>query len=365
MSRRPRRWVLGICFGSLLLGLTAESSAAAPLGPEVEPTCRAPSAPGAGSTLYECQSLTASAQVGGRPPFTFHWTLTQGACLVAESTEAHFHWIAELPEIPGAIFADGFESGDLSAWGSSPTASGKAPAELLLTIAVTNFPVLHSEVAHTDRRSTPITVLPLPALAFQDPPFSAFLHQATLDLTVHDTGTDRRLFFEDPDGLFTDCPPPLARCHRTERTEGTSFQHTWSEAGTYAIVAEIRHCGSPPVLRASTSVTLDSGPQDPPQVLLFDLEPWNSTGCDALCGIFPSCVCAPGAEVSFAVVATDATHLRFDWEGDGVWDETVPPADRVRHTYPLPDTFRPRVQPSRGDTFGEVVELAYAIEIRP
>lgn len=312
-----------------------------------------PSAPG--GTIPRCATLEAAPIVSGQSPIDSHWTLTDGPLLVAEGQGPTFTWRAETGT-GASIFADGFESGSTAAWGG-PAPPSAAP----LTLAVTATNLGGSAVS---RAATAVTVEALPDLRFADPAIVVFENEGLAIVTVNDTGSERRVFFEDPNGGSTSCPEPITRCTLIPWSTETTFEYLWSEEGLYRVVAEIRQCQSPPVLSSTVSVQVETTSLDPPTLHFFEIDPFQTQGCEDLCGLFSTeCACDLGASVAFVVIASATERIRFDWDGNGSWDEVLLETDLVTHVYSSSGSFRPRAQPIRGSVEGDVVDLPFTLVV--
>ncbi len=327
-----------------------------------------------------CSVLRFTADVDGRPAFSYLWQVRDAAgTVLLTSTQQVFDWDTRDVELGGGedIFADGFESGDLSGWDSFFPLSGlappapKAPLPSLRQLAADLFAkgsgdsasfdvdLTVSNSSGNDMDTQALTLVALGELGFGTPAITAtdqgggtFTFQANSD-----NATEWRWEFEDPENGTTVGCLFYDSCQIYDWGQsGAATFFQWQAPnvpGMYGAAVSIRNCVQETPLSASivVEVTEIINP-DPVELVDFTI---NDPDCSLVLGFYE---CPPGVPITFEVTATgDPDTYEFDWDGDGDWDQQLPATITILHTYTTTGTFTPRVRAIRGPEVTDPLDL--------
>ena len=111
----------------------------------------------------------------------------------------------------------------------------------------------------------------------------------------------------------------------------------------YGASVSIRNCVQETPL--SESVVVDVTEVTNPEPLEVTDFTINDADCSLVLGFYD---CPLGVPITFEVTATgDPDTSEFDWDGDGDWDQQIPAASTILHTYTANGTFTPEVRAIR------------------
>ena len=327
-----------------------------------------------------CTVLTFTPEVDGRPNFSYTWEAlvnSSGEPVFTEtvsgaSSVGPFVWdTRDAPVGSPEIFADGFESGDTSAWSLTDAGGGAksfhrvrqtdfaAIRQLLekgsgstlfdVTLAVSNL-----GGSATCDWSTQVTLTALGPLGFDSP-----------EITVTDQGgghfgfqansqnaTEWRWEIEDPgNGSSTGCLF-YDSCHIVDWGQNDQTTYVWQPPnvpGMYGVTVSIRNCDveiDPLSASVMVDVTEIVNPE-PPVVTSFLV---NDPDCTCFQGL---CDCPLGQPITFAATSTgDPDTYEFDWDADGTFSEPneppVPVGNPITHTFTDPVSVRPVIRAVAG-----------------
>ena len=295
-----------------------------------------------GSTTYQqCQEVPLRATVGGRGPVTWQW-LVDGEALpgcdgsAGSGADISTAVVACAWDTSGVqledIFADGFESGDVSLWSTSlgtietmvsrqiPRASYRidltkaASRDLSVELVVSNG-------AELDREAVTVTIETIGEPTFTSAIGTSVIgNAATLTAPAADTST-WTWEIEDPNPQPGDSSAacsfkPAASC--TTVTTGTAdsgdtVQHAWIADGTYEFKVSLSNCisGSTPP-SAMGSVTVSGAVE--PIISSFKIQAGEASCCGVPNIEFK---CVAGVPISMQVVMAEESGsyaFGFDWE---------------------------------------------------
>jgi hypothetical protein len=383
-----KRWIALVAAGAALV--PAPLTHADP--PGASSLTRAPERP----VFSECESLALSARLSGRGPVSWKWTINGAGVPSCEGVgQAAGQDLSKLAISctvaiqdffgnVGSIFADGFESGDTSAWStvkSSPYVvqvrepiPAQAPAAATLVVAFQIWDGPDTSVPPWETAQVLVDVIPGGVPTFTAAPIRATAGTGA-SLTYPASGaTTWRWELEDPDQGTRPCPFPAAAPCVALATATDSLIHVWAREGTFGYRVTISNCtaatdhrdgsvelvevSAAPVVRAfdvapESLVTADPGTAGRPCKLTCA---FNCTTPGRL-----QVTCKAGMPIRFTV-ATDgeAIGYRFDWDGLGAGGSFGAVTASLVHTYgaDAPEGFfSPAVRAVAGSVESAPVEL--------
>ncbi len=357
-----------------------------------DPTLEIVSITPAGGTFTQCTVVTFEAELLGRGPTSFAWSVNsveERTGVVPEedlsTSMLSFDW--DTAEVSfGEIFSDGFESGDLSAWvgigipelpkrgavggfsrrGTKGTLrGGTLPVTIELALDGGN----PSDSVDVDL--SPVTGDP----ELGDPPItSSTTDNATFDFhanSVVGTVSEWNWELEDDDGgslctfgVDTGVPCVLKT--------GQDISHTWVlQTGNRRVDLTVSNCQTTTTAQASTTVAVAS--LEPLEVTSFELDRAQSNGdaCDVDfdCITMLVCTCYTGETVFFEVQATgDPDFYDFDWDGNGTFEDASNPVTGTEYTKIYPTAIGqivPQVRARRGTADPVEKDLRETLDIQP
>ncbi|MEM7351661.1 MAG: hypothetical protein AAF657_12770 [Acidobacteriota bacterium] len=317
-------------------------------------------------------------EIAGKALTTFNWqvrptaggdTLTcnaAGAGTGLNCTQTQLVWDTTDVELgdPDLIFADGFESGNTTAWGAGAFLDGGVASTFDVTLTATNE---HGSIAQT----TQLTITPLEALAFNG---DGFTIPATPPLdgiydftATAENATDYRWEFEQDSSLPGDPDCQIITPCEVVMTTSPTVQYQWPAGNTngadYDVAVEISNCdpGATPISRTRTVTNVTVITDMPPEVDEFRVV---TVGTDCLC-LAGICTCPPGS-VSFTVDVTgECDDLDFVW-GDGqVSNNQACDNATYVHNYTSTGTFNLEVTACRGALCDTQVNLTNISQANP
>ncbi len=322
-------------------------------------------------TFTQCSIVTFDTELAGRGPTDFAWNVNGGEADSGTVPEEDlstsmltFDWDTTMVAFD-EIFADGFESGDTSAWSLIGRRLGTLPVNIELELEGGNT------ADSVDVELSPVTGDP----TFEDPAITTnTTDNATFDFqanTVVGTVSEWTWELEDDNGASlcafdndTDVP-----C--TVKT-GPAISHTWVlQNGNRRVDVTVSNCQSTATAEESTTVSVVS--LAPLVVGGFELDRLasNDNGAcqiDFDCITDLICICFVNETVVFEVVATgDPEFFDFDWDGNGSFEDQSNPATGTEytHVYPLAlGQVKPAVRARRGATTAEE-DLRETLDIQP
>ncbi len=276
-----------------------------------------------GTTHPLCTVVTFTADVDGKPPFTLDWEVRDSIGTVLDSaTGSSFVWDTTTT-LTSDIFADGFESGDTTAWGA-PVPSP------VYTIAVN---ATNAQDLIGDDGQVEVTLTTGPA-SLDDPPIVASdLGAGEFQFTAQATNaSEYRWEFEDPgNGTAGGCEH-YALCEVIDWSTQSQVTHHWTPPNVdddYGVTVAVRSCstGVPPT--GELILAVEPEEPDPPAVTSFQVNEPSSPSCSCFLG---DCICDAGASIRFDATASgDPDHFVFNWD-DGTPD-TTDTDGTVNHTF--------------------------------
>lgn len=260
-------------------------------------------------TATLCQTITLNAvDPVGKPTLKFDWEILDSSSNPLTPTQPISPQQTTAWEVP-----PGLDTGNYTAKVTVTNDSGSATAQ-----------------------SAPITIEPLPAL-----PQAGFL----IDDPVVTNGVVE--FHVDAPGAtewrwdFGDGTTPE---WTSDPVNGPSPVHTYAEVGTYEVTVEVRNCLGGPVLSAVVEVVVES---------VVDLHA-EFQATNIPCGGVLGCSADLGETIEFTDQSTGAQLWEYDWDGDGVFEESSTNGPITTHAYQTPDDYHPVLRVSRRN--GEEVD---------
>ena len=345
--------------------------------PSVELTSINPSS----GRFTQCENVDFTAGLVGRGPVDLNWDVRRDPAQDAEqipqqtfddtvdeedlsAASPTFTWNTEMAIFAG-IFADGFESGDTSAWPSTPT-------------LLENF-VIQAELGSALKLgggSNATAIVELASVA-GDPAFdSPAIESSTEDNSTFDfqantlPGTASEWFWklEDNNGpnMCTFGSDTGIPCFFEL---GQEISHTWTQqSGTRRVEVSASNCQSTVTTTVSTTVTVEA--TEPVEVTSFELDRTQSSeacNIDFDCLNDLICVCGINETIFFEVTSTgDPDVYDFDWDGNGSFEDVNNPADSTEYTNVYTQAIgqvKPGVRARRGSASAER-DLLETLDIR-
>ena len=335
----------------------------------------------ASGMFTQCSDVDFTAGLVGRGPIDLDWavrrdpaqdsvqdpqqTLDQTVNNEDLSTASPmFTWNTATASFAG-IFADGFESGDVSAWGQPPLLIENFIVEVALNGLSRGGPSASATVELASISGDP--TFGIPAIESNTADNSTFdFHANTLSGTVSEWSWE----LEDDDGgsLCTFGSDTNVPC--TLKT-GQDISHTWiQQSGARRVDLAISNCQSTTTTVASTTVTVESF--DELEITSFGLDRDLSNGACEInfdCINQLICVCHRNQNVFFEVVSTgDPDFYDFDWDGNGTFEDTGNPATGTGYSHIYPSVIgvtMPAVRARRGAATPAERDLLETLDIQP
>jgi len=385
-------WALkDACAGATNLAQTRANITVSDPRPQIEALNVAPNSQ-IPDTYPLCTLLNLSAVVGGKSPFTYNWTVTNAAeQVIASSTSPSFNWDTSgvVITLPPDIFADGFESGDTSAWlgvrePDNQAAAQKAAAQKAAQVAAARAVVeevtgagsatfgvnvvVNNSTGAPDNIGRNITLTAIGDLAFV----------GATPITVTNLGggqyrfqantenaTSWRWEFEDPaNGTTVGCQF-YTKCRVLNFGDDDSdVTNSWAQPnldGTYRVSVTAANCLDIAPITAQISVPVVGIPTgSAPVVTSFSIIPMGV--CSLSLNVME---CLRNQPITFTVVHTGtATHYDFDWEGDGTFEQSLTVGSAITKTYTTTGVRNPKVRARNGGgTPSTAVGLPWTLEI--
>jgi hypothetical protein len=327
--------------------------------PQIQAIAVAPPSP-TPNTYPLCSLLSFGADVSGKPPFVHQWRVRNGAgATVATGGGPTFGWNTAGVNLSSALFADGFESGDTSAWTMAREAAARtAERGLIEEVTGAGSASFAVGLTVTAAGATPatasrnITLTALGPLSFSPPPVAVTsLGAATYRLRANTQNATRwRWEFEDPGGGAAAGCRFYPRCRIIDfGADDNEVTVTWAAPnmdGPYRVRVEAGNCLAVAPIAAEATVQVTGLPgAAPPAVSTFSvtMTPHCSLNLDVL-------ECGRGMPINFRVTHTGmATHYDFDWEGDGTFEQRLPVGSGAfSHTYGSAGLRSPKVRARNG-----------------
>ena len=329
-----------------------------------------------------CSELTFTADVSGKAPLSHSWTVKNGAGQqIGAGGNATFGWNTNGVVLSGPeIFADGFESGDVAAWdGGAAVVGPKAAGDWILPQVIADevmsvgSAIFKVELTASNSTGSPgslrrdITLTALGDLGFIGAPIQVTSlgggQYRFRTETQH--ATRWRWEFEDPGNGGTAGCQFFTRCRVIDfGNDDNEVTHTWAQPnvdGTFRVGVQAGNClASVAPIRAELPVAVTGIPAGtPPRVTNFSLLP--SGHCSLSLNVME---CHTQAITFVVTHSGTATHYDFDWEGDGVFEQTLQVTSAISHTYPTAGTRFPKVRVRNGSgTPSASVGLPWALQI--
>ncbi len=308
-----------------------------------------------GGTFTQCEVIDFEGDLAGRGPTDYAWSVDgtdEDTGTVNEedlsTSMLTFSWDTATAQFE-EIFADGFESGDTTAWSSGRASSrrgGGLPFEIGLALdggglsdsVTVELIALTGEPAFT---SPPITATTEDNVTFDFTANTVLGTVSEWDWELEDdNGTSLCVF-----GMDVDVPCTVK--------SGQNVSHTWVlQTGTRRIDLTISNClpGSTP-LEESTTVMVES--LEELEVTAFELDNGASS---AVCDIDFDCVqniscdCLFDETITFNVEANgEPEFFDFDWDGNGTFEDTHSATAPTTNLYSTLFTgITPRIRGRRG-----------------
>lgn len=326
----------------------------------------------AGGSYPAGTELSFSADVQGKTPFTYTWSVVNNAQQeVASGAGSTFQWAntCDAINVPELIFADSFETGDTLSWdpfddymtarytAPTPKALGAETFEVKLT--------LENSASVTD--SVMVTLVPPGVVGFSSPPLTVEdLGGGTFRLTANTSNaTEWRWEIEDPDGEDVAACGVYARCQlHGWGEEDHEVVYSWQQEGTYNVKIWARNSCTPEVQRqADGAVDVTEVIIEPLEVTSFNVDP-SDTDCTQSLGFVD---CLVNRTISFDVSFTgNPTVLEVDWENNGNFvSESVPGNGVLTHVYSsTQSSFKPQIRAVKGAEVSSVRLLGATLTIK-
>ncbi len=325
-----------------------------------------------GGTFTQCTVVAFDAELLGRGPVDFAWSVNAVEEHTGEAPEEDlstsmpsFEWDTAAVTF-GEIFSDGFESGDTSAWSSLgiPQRRGTLPVNIELALAGGVSDSVDVELS---------PVIGDPELG--DPAItSSTVDNATFNFhanSVVGTVSEWSWELEDDDGgslctfgVDVDVPCVLKT--------GQDISHTWVlQTGNRRVDLTVGNCQTTTTAEGSTTVAVASLEQL--EVTGFELDRAQSAGiaCDIDFDCISDliCTCFTGETVFFEVQATgEPDFYDFDWDGNGTFEDSSNTVTGTEYTkvYPVVlGQIMPRVRARRGSSATAEKDLRETLDIQP
>ncbi len=340
-----------------------------------DPTLEIVSITPASGTFTQCEIVTFAADLLGRGPTSFAWSVndvddTTGAVNEEDLSTAMLTFDWDTARVPtDRIFSDGFESGDTTAWSVSTASRASSrgsslPVDIGLTLA-----------GGTSSDSVTVDLVPVAG----DPAFgSPEIESTTIDYATFDfhanilvgTVTDWSWELEDDNGedlctfgMDDDVPCTLET--------GQDISHTWMlQVGERRVDLTISNCATTPTAEASTTVMVES--LEDLEVTLFELDRSQSGGaCDINfdCISTLTCVCHVDETIFFDVGAMgEPDFFDFDWDGNGSFEDAGHPGTTTEVTRVFTSAIglvTPKARARRGASTEAQRDLKETLDIQP
>ncbi len=254
-------------------------------------------------------------------------------------------WDTQTVDLGPEIFADGFESGDTTAWGGSrgpALRGGSLDFEVSLTVDNEHFSGF-ARLAELTLVSLGTLSLDVPAITWQEDLLSPGLYHLTAEAQ---NATTYRWELEQKNGAGTTVGCEVyTRCEVIETTEA-DLDYSWEnpnpDGEDFRVTVSVANCNEGPLTGevTVTDVTVVT-PGPPPEVTAFAVDD-SGPNCDCP-GLGVPCTCSPG-QVDFLVTVSGSAcnQLQVDWQRQGPLADPENLAQlctgtvAVSHTYAAP-----------------------------
>ena len=320
----------------------------------VAPTSQVP------DTYPVCTLLNFSADVGGRTPFTYAWTIrNQSENVVASGSGSSLTWDTS-GQVITDIFADGFESGDTTAWNGARAPVSTSTPSLVDEVMASGSAsysvglVVNNSTGAPDNISRRITLVALGDLAFG----------GATPITATNLGTGQYRFIantlnatswrweiEDPGNGTTSGCQFFTKCRILDfGSDDNDITVAWAlpnTDGTYRVRVSANNCltvANP--ISAEISVNVTGIPTSAPPVATSFSIIGGTGGCSLSLNVME---CVRNASIGFTVTHTGtASNYEFDWENDGTFEQSVTVGAGITHIYTSTGSRSPKVRARNG-----------------
>ncbi len=322
-----------------------------------------------------CSVLDFSADASGQAPLSYAWTVRNGAgqTLLTGNTST-LRWNTAGTTFGPEIFQDGFESGGTGEWTSTEALTGgnpgqasaksgfspQAAASLLDEVTQVGSATFAVDLEIGNPSGSParfrrdITLTALGDLGFIGTPIVATsLGGGQYRFRTETANATRwRWEFEDPaNGSATGCQF-FARCRVIDYgADDNEVTTTWAQPnldGNYRVRVQAANCLDLPPLTAELQVPVSGIPTGaPPRITTFAIQPGAvNPHCSLNLNVME---CRRNQLITFMVAHTGtATHYDLDWEGDGVFEQSISIASPVTKTYSTNGRRLPQIRVRNG-----------------
>jgi hypothetical protein len=332
-----------------------------------------------------CSVLTFGASIDGKTPFTYRWQAKDVTGQIwASGSGPTLVWNTEGVPITTELFEDGFESGDVDVWDATTQAPAvKAASSQSIQDYVrgsSGLALFNIELTATnpngqvDTETKTITLTDLGLLQFGSPQITATNQGNGQYRFVANTesATSWRWEFEDPaNGTVGACRVIQAtRCAVIEAgADDNDVTYRWlpnNTDGSFRVAVQADNCVAPLPISSNplfaVSVTGISTP-NPPAISEFRVNPtaWDTAPAD-ICEldsvVSNTYFCHINRAIPFIVTATNATHIQFDWNDDGTFEDEKAVGSTITFQYGATGILRPKARAKNGATLGSTFLLA-------
>ena len=348
----------------------------------VTPTSQVP------DTYPLCTVLNIGATIDGKTPFTYAWSIRNEVNQQVHSgTSSTLIWDTRNVDLNPSpeIFADGFESGNTSAWSgerqAEREAQRRAAAKLVIDQVMgagsANFTVdltanNSTGVPDTARRS--ITLTALGSLAFVGASPITVTNQGGAQYRFQaatENATQWRWEFEDPGNGTTSGCQFYTKCRILNYgVDDGDVTNSWTQPnlnGTYRATVTIANCldVAPLSREVSFNVTgIATGVA--PLMTNFTVNAQTTPHCslDLGTGFLD---CRTNQQINFIAAHTGtATHYDLDWEGDGTFETSVLVTSAISKTYTTAGLRTPKIRArNNAETPSTALNLTLPLNIIP
>lgn len=390
LDKQIKVWALkDACAGHAELVVDQAAVTVSDPEPRIRDIDVSPGANGAGQHPV-CSILSFQADIDGKTPFVYKWEArNQNGELLASSSEEIFQWDTTGFNFDGRIFHDDFESGDMGLWSTElgseefPTASAK-PVNLReylknvltalvdITLEATN-PDLVTATSYTQ-----ITLTALGALGFENPAFTVTdlgLGQFQIKANTLN-GTEWRWEIEDPEnGASTTCNAGYAKCDVIAWGTQSEILYIWEPPnvpGQYGVTVWVRNCEDLEGITAETTINVDEVVStDPPVMTSFRVAEssikstlYPNAPCVYTNFFAQELSCPPNTAITFTATATGSyTSFKFDWAGDGTFEDSIAVGSPITHTFTTTGVKASKAKAAFGSILSTEMPLAQTLTI--
>ena len=323
-----------------------------------------------GTTSYQqCQTVPLDATLGGRGPITWQWMVdgeavdgcagSVGTATDISSVDVQCLWDTSGVQLED-IFADSFESGDVSLWSSAvgtlPDFTGNnvrsthhfsravylpkgvgASVNAQVSLVVSNGGELDSEMVTINVAEIADPTFVNPGNPIGTPVVVG--NVATISAPANDTST-WSWEVEDPDNGTATCSFDGGAMCATVDTITDTLEYAWQQDGTYTFKVSISNCQSAGSVNATSQVTVADAVE--PAISVFQIAPGETSCCGVPNFEFK---CVAGQEISMQVLMAEEAPsytFGFDWERTSTGSATYAtqsPDSSTGSTYNFTHTF--------------------------